>query len=78
MKNLLIGIIIGSVLTTIGVGAADYLGTTGPGYLGRTPEIQLYDYVRGRQGLENLDAMRRMAEQNQLDHQLDHLKPPCR
>ena len=78
MKNLMLGIILGSVLTTIGVGAADYLGTTGPGYLGRSSDQQLLDYIRGRQGLENLDAMRRMAEQNQLDHQLDHLKPPCR
>ena len=81
MKGLILGTILGSALTAAVGGAADYLGGSSGSadYLGRSPQIQLYDYIRGRQALENIDAMRRMADQDRLDHQLDFLgRTPCK
>jgi len=69
MKNLLLGILIGSALTTVTVGAADYL------YSG-THDVQsdLAD-TRFRQALETIE----MQRQNYLDQQVrDAGKLPCR
>ncbi len=69
MRKLTLGIIIGSVLTTIIVGAADYLGAGG------SDETQaVLGEIRIREALETIQ----MGRQNYLDGQVhDAGKWPC-
>ena len=53
MRNLLLGIILGSVLTTAAVGAAsDYLGTGGGNYLKGNETQAILGEIRIREALE--------------------------
>lgn len=69
MHNLLLGILIGSALTTMTVGAGDYLHST-------PQEAQsILSETRLRQALETIE----MGRQNYLDGQVrDAGKLPCR
>ena len=74
MRNILLGIMIGSVLTTVTVGAADYLGTGG-GYLHPNETQALLNDIRVREALETIQ----MGRQNYLDQQVrDAGQLPCR
>ena len=75
MKNLLLGIIIGSVLTTAVVGATDYLGTGGGNYLSQNETQAILGEIRIREALETIN----MQRQNYLDQQINTMgKTPCR
>jgi hypothetical protein len=75
MRNLLLGVIIGSVLTTITVGAADYLGTGHGSYLQPNEAQTIIGEIRMREALETIQ----MQRQNYLDQQVrDAGKLPCR
>ena len=76
MRNLLLGIILGSVLTTAAVGAAsDYLGTGGGNYLSNNETQAILGEIRIREALETAN----FARQNYLDQQVrDAGKAPCR
>lgn len=76
MKNLTLGILIGSVMTTALVGAADYLGGGNGHYLTPGQEIQgILADTRVRQALETIE----MQRQDYLDQQVrDAGKLPCR
>ena len=75
MKNLLLGAIIGSVLTTAVVGAADYLGTGGGNYLSQNETQVILGEIRIREALETIN----MQRQNYLDQQIGTMgKTPCR
>ena len=76
MRNLLLGIILGSALTTGLVFAGDYLGAGGHGnYLGQSETQQILQDIRTREFLETVQ----MNRQNYLDQQVqDAGKLPCR
>ena len=74
MRNLLLGILIGSALTTATVGAADYLGG-GSNYLTPNETQAVLGEIRTREALETIQ----MQRQNYLDGQVrDAGKAPCR
>ena len=74
MRNLVLGIIIGSALTTAVVGAADYLGNAGGGYLSQNETEAVLGEIRTREALETIQMMR----QNYLDQQVRNAgKLPC-
>jgi hypothetical protein len=73
MRNLLLGILIGSCLTTAMVGAADYLGTGGS-YLNQNETQAVLGEIRTREALETIQ----MQRQNYLDqHVREAGKAPC-
>ena len=75
MRNILLGIVIGSCLTTALVGAGDYLGTGSNSYLHPSETQAILGEIRTRQALETLDMMRR----NYLDQQINEMgRAPCR
>ncbi len=76
MKNLTLGILIGSILTTALVGAGDYLGAGNGHYLSSEQQVQgILGETRFRQALESIE----MGRQNYLDGQVrDAGKLPCR
>lgn len=76
MRNLTLGILIGSILTTAMVGAADYLGGGNGHDLTPGQEIQgILAETRFRQALETVEVQR----QNYLDGQVREAgKLPCR
>jgi hypothetical protein len=74
MKNLMLGIILGSALTAAVGGAADYLGTGGS-YLHPSETQAILGEIRVRQALETIE----MQRQNYLDGQVrDAGRLPCR
>lgn len=74
MRNILLGIVLGSTLTTVTVGAADYLGTGGS-YLHPNETQALLNDIRVREALETIQ----MGRQNYLDGQVrDAGQLPCR
>lgn len=75
MRNLLLGVLIGSCLTAGIVGAGDYLSTGGGNYLSNNETQAILGEIRTRQALETLDMMRR----NYLDQQVNEMgRTPCR
>ncbi len=58
MRNLLIGLVLGSLLTTAGVSAKDYLG--------RSPQQQQYDYFRERQQQLDIENMRKQQTEDRV------------
>lgn len=75
MRNLLLGVLIGSMLTTAVVGAADYLGTGSGNYLSPNETQAILGEIRVREALETIQ----MQRQNYLDQQVrDAGKLPCR
>ena len=74
MKNLVLGIILGSVLTTLGVGAADYLAPSSSNYL-HTNEFQsVLGEIRTREALETIQ----MYRQDYLDNTVHEAgRTPC-
>jgi hypothetical protein len=75
MKNLLLGILIGSALTTMTVGAADYLNTGGASYLYPNETQAILGEIRVREALETIQ----MQRQNYLDQQVrDAGRVPCK
>jgi len=75
MLNLLLGIIIGSALTTAVVGATDYLGNIDGGYLSHSETQAVLGETRTREALETIQ----MQRQNYLDEQVKGAgKAPCR
>ncbi|MCS6285876.1 MAG: hypothetical protein H8K08_10630 [Nitrospira sp.] len=58
MRNLLIGLVLGSLLTTAGVSAKDYLG--------RSPQQQKYDYFRERGMQLDIENMRKQQTEDRL------------
>ena len=74
MKNLLLGIVIGSCLTGVGVGAGDYLSTGGNNYLHPSETQSILGEIRIREALETIN----MQRQNYLDQQIANMgKMPC-
>lgn len=74
MRNLLLGILIGSALTTAVVGAGDYLHN-GSGYMNQNDTQATLGEIRTREALETIQ----MQRQNYLDQQVrDAGKLPCR
>lgn len=74
MTHLLLGIVLGSVLTTVTVGAADYLGTGGS-YLHPNETQAILGDIRIREALETIQLQR----QHYLDGQVhDAGQSPCR
>jgi hypothetical protein len=74
MKNLILGIILGSALTAAVGGAADYLGTGGS-YLHPSETQAILGEIRVREALETIQLQR----QNYLDQQVrDAGRVPCR
>ena len=77
MKNLILGIILGSILTAAMVGAGDYLGTGGSGgYLHPSETQAILGEIRVREALETIN----MQRQNYLDQQVTNLgkSAPCK
>ena len=75
MRNLLLGIVIGSCLTAGVVGAGDYLGTGGNSYLHPSETQAILGEIRIREALETIN----MQRQNYLDQQIANIgKAPCR
>lgn len=75
MNNLLLGILLGSALTTALVGATDYLGGSTGSYLRPSETQAILGDTRIRQALETIE----MQRQNYLDQQVrDAGKLPCR
>lgn len=75
MRNLLLGVLIGSAFTAATVGAGDYLGTGGGNYLSNNETQAILGEIRIREALETAN----MARQNYLDQQVrDAGKAPCR
>ena len=75
MKNLLLGVLIGSTLTAGLVGAADYLNGTGSNYLHPSETQAILGEIRVREALETIN----MQRQNYLDQQISTMgKTPCR
>ena len=75
MKNLLIGVFIGSLLTTAIVGAGDYLSTGGNNYLHPSETQAILGEIRIREALETINLQR----QNFLDQQIANAgTAPCR
>ncbi len=72
MKNFMIGIVVGTLLTAAIVPAADYLHSSGGGY---SSEQAVIGEIRIREALESIEFQR----QNYLDGQVrDAGKLPCR
>jgi hypothetical protein len=64
MKQLLLGVLIGSALTTVTVGAGDYLGIGGS-YLHPHNETQaILNEIRVREALETIQMQRQNYENN--------------
>ena len=75
MRNLILGMLLGSALTAVGVGAADYLGTGSNSYLHPSETQSILGEIRIREALETLN----MQRQNYLDQQINNAgKAPCR
>ena len=75
MRNLLLGIILGSLLTTAAVGAADYLGTGSGNFLHPSDVQSTLGEIRVREALESIQLQR----QGYLDNQVNQMgKAPCR
>ena len=75
MKNLILGMLLGSALTAAGVGAADYLGTSGGNYLSNNETQVILGEIRIREALETINIQR----QNYLDQQVREAgEMPCR
>ena len=75
MRNLILGILLGSALTAGIVGAGDYLGPGGNGYLHPSETQAILGEIRVREALESIQ----MQRQNYLDQQINTLgKAPCR
>jgi hypothetical protein len=74
MKNLILGIILGSALTAAVGGAADYLGA-GRSYLHPNETQAILGEIRVREALETIQIQR----QNYIDQQVrDSGRVPCR
>lgn len=63
MRNFIVGILVGSVLTgSLGLAGTFYDSKGQPN--APAGSIQQFDYFRGRQALLDIQAQRRLAEQN--------------
>ena len=75
MRNLLLGIILGSVLTTAAVGAADYLGTGSGNFLHPSDVQSTLGEIRVREALESIQLQRQYLADQQVR---EAGKLPCR
>ena len=75
MRNLILGVLLGSCLTAGIVGAGDYLGTGSNSYLHPSETQAILGEIRVREALETIN----MQRQNFLDQQINTMgKTPCR
>ncbi len=75
MKQLILGILIGSALTAAVAGAGDYLGAAGGNYLSPNETQAILGEIRVREALETIQ----MQRQTYLDQQVrDAGKLPCK
>ena len=74
MKTFILGLVLGSALTTAVVGAQSYLGTGGGNYLAYNETQAILGEIRIREALETVQMLR----QHYLDQQIANAgKTPC-
>ena len=75
MLNLIVGFLLGSVLTTaVGIAAgkdSDPLG------IGRDEQQRKYDYYRQRQQYLDIEQLRRNSDQERMERERKHANKPC-
>lgn len=74
MRQFVLGILVGSVVTGTVVGAGTLYDSKG-NVKAPAGSVQQYDYFRQRQMFLDIGQMRKQMEQQELDHKLG--KKPC-
>ena len=74
MRQFVLGILVGSVVTGTVVGAGTFYDSKG-NVKAPAGSVQQYDYFRQRQMFLDIGQMRKQMEQQELDHKLG--KKPC-